>query len=199
MDFTQSEIIGGLAFLIGLYGMVDYIVSILKKKTRPHLFTWVVWTLLCTIGYLAQLHDKAGPGSWALAITALSTFVIALLCLKYGEKSFTLGDKISLAASLTAIIPWLLMKDPLGSVILISIIDVVAFYPTVRKSWMKPHEEKLAAYNLANLKFLISFMAMNTISLNTMLYPSVIVVTNTAFVVMCLIRRRQLSFPQAAQ
>lgn len=197
MMFTTPEIIGALSFLIGLYGSGVYIVSILKHETRPHLFTWLVWTLLSGIGYFAQLHDKAGPGAWALAITALFSLMIVLLCLKYGEKTITKGDKIALGASLTAILPWLLTKDPLGSVILISIIDIVAFYPTIRKSWMKPGEEHLGAYNLANLKFVLSFFAMSAFTLNTMLYPTVIVLANGAFVVMCLIRRRQLSAPQA--
>ena len=196
LSLTTPELFGAAAFLIGLYGALVYIISILKGRTKPHLFTWVVWSLLSTIGYLAQLHDKAGPGAWALGITALVTIVIALLSLKYGEKTFTRGDKIAFYSSIVAIIPWLVTKDPLGSVILISIIDIVAFYPTIRKSWMKPHEEKLTSYNLANLKFCLSFFAMSAFTINTILYPAVIVAANFVFVAMCLIRRKQLSVLQ---
>ncbi len=193
MEFGYAEVIGGIAFLIGIYGSVVYIRSILKHQTRPHLFTWLVWTLLSGIGYLAQLHDKAGPGAWALAITTVFSLIIVGLCLKYGEKTVTRGDKIALAASLTAILPWVLTSDPLGSVIMISIIDIVAFYPTFRKSWMKPGEENLTAYNLANVKFGLSLCALQAFTVNTMLYPSVIILANGAFVVMCLIRRKQLA------
>lgn len=194
---TTPEIIGGIAILIGLYGQVLYTGSILRGTTKPHLFTWVVWSILGFIGFFAQLHDHAGPGSWVLGITSSFCVVNALLALKWGEPTITRGDKIALAASLTAILPWALTKDPLGSVMLISIIDMVAFYPTFRKSWMKPHEENLSAYNLANAKFILSFFAMSTFTLNTMLYPVVIVLGNGAFVIMCLIRRRQLSSPEA--
>lgn len=193
LTFSSAEIFGAMAFLVGLYGSGKYIVSILRHRTRPHLFTWAVWGLLSVIGFFAQLHDKAGPGAWALGITALCTIVICLLCFPYGEKSVTTGDKISLALSLTAILPWILTKDPLGSVILISLIDIVAFYPTFRKSWHKPHEEYLTGYNLANVKFILSFFAMQAFTINTLLYPAVIILTNAAFVLMCLIRRRQLA------
>lgn len=193
MTFTNAEIFGGLAFLVGLWASGIYIVSILRHQSRPHLFTWAVWTLLSGIGFLAQLHDKAGPGAWALGITVLCTLAITLLSLKYGDHEFTRGDKIALGASLIAIVPWLLTSDPLGSVILISLIDIVAFYPTIRKSWLRPNEEHLTGYNVASLKFILSFAAMNAFTLNTLLYPATIIVANTAFVVMCLWRRKVLA------
>ena len=195
LDHTTAEIFGGLSFLLGLYSSGVYIASILRHQTRPHLFTWTVWTLLSGIGFFAQLHDHAGPGAWALGITTVCTLIISLLCLKYGDKHFTRGDKIALGASLTAILPWLLTDDPLGSVILISLIDLVAFYPTIRKSWGKPDQEHLGGYNLASLKFMLSFPAMSAYSLNTVLYPAVIIAANSAFVVMCLIRRKALTAP----
>ncbi len=193
MELTYAEILGAIATLIGLYGQVVYVRSIFKGQTKPHLFTWVVWGILGSIGFFAQLHDHAGPGAWALGVTAGFCLLNALLALKYGEPEITRGDKIALAASMTAILPWLMTSDPIGSVILISIIDIVAFYPTFRKSWLKPHEENLTAYNLANLKFGLSLCALHVFTINTTLYPVVIILANGAFVIMCLIRRRQLA------
>ena len=179
------EIIGYLTVIIGLIGEGIYLRSIFKGDTKPHLFTWLIWSILCTIGYMAQLTDDTGPGTWALGVTALFSWLNTGLCLKYGEKVFTRSDKVALAASLLSIIPWLLTDDPLGSVILISLIDLVGFYPTIRKSWIKPHEENLTAYYFANAKLLLSLFALNAITLTTVLYPLAIVVANTAFLVMC--------------
>lgn len=187
-----TEIFGVLAVIVGVAGQLIYIRSILKGETRPHLFTWLVWTTLGCIGFAAMVHDNAGPAIWALGATSLLCLSTALLSLKYGEKTFTRGDKISLIASLSAIIPWLLTNDPLGSVILISIIDGVAFYPTIRKSWNKPHEESLFAYNMGSLKFGLSVLAISNFTLTNALYPATIVFLNTGFVIMCLIRRRIL-------
>ena len=192
MDFTTQELFAGAAVLIGLLSQTVYIVSILKGITKPHLFTWVVWGTLGAIGFAAQWHDNAGPSMWAMAMTTLMAFSTALLSLKYGEKTFTRGDKLSLAASLFAIVPWLLTDDPLGSVILISLIDAVAFYPTVRKSWHKPQEESLLAYNIGSLKFGLSLFAITNFTLTNALYPAAIVFINTAFVVMCILRRKKL-------
>ena len=192
MDFSSTEIIGLAAVLLGVLSQGIYLVSIFKGETKPHLFTWLVWTIISGIGYAAQVHDNAGPGAWVMGFTCLCCAFTAMLCFKYGEKTFTRGDEIALVASLSAIIPWMLTDDPLGSVILISIIDVVAFYPTIRKSWMKPQEENLTAYNLASAKLGLSFFAMTHVSVTTVLYPLVIVLTNTAFVIMCILRRKKI-------
>jgi hypothetical protein len=192
MDYTTQEIFAITAVLVGLLSQAVYIVSIFKGITKPHLFTWVVWGTLGAIGFAAQWHGNAGPSMWALAVTTILAYSTALLSLKYGEKTFTRGDKISLAASLFAIVPWLMTDDPLGSVILISLIDAVAFYPTVRKSWNKPQEESLLAYNIGSLKFGLSLFAISNFTFTNALYPAAIVFINTAFVVMCLLRRRAL-------
>lgn len=193
MVFTSAEIIGALAFIMGIAASVWYIVAILRGQTKPHAFTWIVWSILGGIGYFAQLHDDTGPGTWVMGANFFTSVATALLALKYGEKETTRGDWIAFLSSLVAILPWVLTKDPLGSVILISLIDIVAFYPTVRKSWLKPGEENLMAFGLGSAKFGISFFAFDVYSLNTMLYPGTIVGINTLFIIFCLIRRRQLA------
>lgn len=189
MMFT-NEIIGILAIVVGVISEASYLRSIFKGGTKPHLFTWLIWSILCTIGYFAQLTDNAGPGAWALGFTALLSWLNTGLSFRYGEKEITRTDKLALAASLIAIILWLFTDDPLWSVILISAIDVVGFYPTIRKSWRKPFEENLTAYYFANLKLGLSLFALNSITIVTALYPLTIVVTNSLFLLMCHIRRR---------
>ncbi|MFA7275386.1 MAG: hypothetical protein WC043_01130 [Pseudobdellovibrionaceae bacterium] len=192
VELTYQEIIGGIAFLISLVGSLIYIKSILKGETTPHLFTWIIFGILTTIAFLAQIHDHGGPGAWSMGITALSCISIAVLSLKYGEKIFTLSDKIAFGASLTAILPWLLTDDPLGSVVLISLIDTVAMFPTLRKSWNKPYGENLTTYGIANVKTILSLAALTNLTLTTTLYPVAITLVNTGLIILCLWRRKAL-------
>ncbi len=89
-------------------------------------------------------------------------------------------------------LPWLMTEDPLYSVIIISLIDVAAFYPTFRKSWHKPDEESLLSYNIASMKLFLSLFALDNFTVTTSLYALTIVITNTAFVIMCVMRRRYM-------
>mgnify|MGYP001365120317 CR=1 FL=1 len=192
MDMTLHEWIGAIALALSFGGSVVYILSILKGQSKPHLYTWLVWSILPTIAFFAQIHDNAGPGAWVTGMTALSCSVTTLLALRYGEKNITRGDRWALAASLIAIVPWLITDDPFWSVILVAIIDTVAFIPTFRKSWHKPYEENLSSYNLHSLKMTLSMFALTNVTVITILYPLSFVAVNIVFTVFCFGRRLAL-------
>jgi hypothetical protein len=126
-----------------------------------------------------------------MGATTLSCAATAILSLKFGEKTRTKSDKIALFASLTAILPWLMTDDALLSVIMISLIDGIAMIPTIRKSWIKPYEENLPTYWIANLKNVISLFALTNFTLITSLYLISIFVVNTTLIAICVYRRRK--------
>jgi hypothetical protein len=192
MNFSYQEIIAVIALLMGLVTTTTYITSILCGKTKPHLYSWIVYSILTAIAFFAQVHDHGGPGTWITGITAAQCIMIAFLSIKYGEKNKTTSDKMALITSLSAIIPWLFTDDPLLSVILISIIDAVATYPSIRKSWHKPHEERLLSWNLAAFKNTLSIFALTNMTVTTVLYVATTVVVNCTLIGVCLWRRRVL-------
>lgn len=192
MDISYQEILGAIAFVISLWGTFIYIRSILRGHTKPHLYTWTVFSVLTCIAFIAQLSDNAGPGAWMMGATALSCFATALLSLKFGTKQHTKSDKIALFASLSAIIPWLMTKDPLLSVIMISLIDGIAMLPTIRKSWNNPYQENLPTYWIANLKNVIALFALTNFSMVTSLYMISIMLVNTALIAVCVYRRKSI-------
>jgi hypothetical protein len=78
-------------------------------------------------------------------------------------------------------------------VILITLIDIIAYYPTIRKSWHKPHEEALLSYTIGSVKFFLSVVALSNFTIITMLYPVAIILANTALISLCLWRRKILT------
>lgn len=89
-------------------------------------------------------------------------------------------------------------RDPLLSVILAGVIDVVAFIPTFRKSWRKPWQENLSAYAIANVKLLLSLFALSHVSVVTAFYPAVGFSINAVFIALCLWRRGRVATPAFA-
>lgn len=184
---------GVLSIIISLSAVFFYLRSIYLGKTKPHFCTHFVWALSSLIVCLAQVHEEAGPGAWVTMINTAFFTLTTLLSLKYGERTITRGDKISMTVSLVAVIPWVLTQNPLWSVILVTLIDLVAYYPTMRKSWMKPDEENLTTYGLSALEYGLSVRAMQVANLTTVLYPVAIIASNLVLIALCLIRRRTLN------
>ena len=125
---------------------IPYLLQTIKGTNKPHIFTWIIWTLLTFIAAAVQYVGNAGPGAWVTGVTGLICVVITIFTFKNGEKHITRSDWVMFIAGLITIPLWLLTNSPLWSIILITTIDCSAFYPTFRKSWHKPHEENTFMY-----------------------------------------------------
>ena len=154
------------------------------------MFSWLIWATLTAIAYFAQISDNAGAGSWITALTAAISFFIFFFAIFKGEKNITKGDWLTFIAALSAIPVWMITDNPLWSVIIITVIDALGFYPTVRKSWDKPEEENMFHYFMAGLKFVLAVMALDNFSIITALYPLSLVFMNFAFIALVFVRKR---------
>ena len=193
MEIDYKVVIWLLAIAITLWWYYYYLRDIFKWKTKPHIFSWFIWAILTWVGFVIQFNDNAWPGAWITLTSAIFCWFVTILALKYWEKVITRGDTVSFIGSIIAIIIWLLLDNPLLSLLIIIFIDTLSFYPTFRKSWDKPWEETLIHYSFASFKFALAIIALNNFSLLTVLYPLSLVIANGAFVIMVLVRKNALN------
>lgn len=191
-------IFGSIAPLLAIASFLPYLVDVLRRKTRPHVYSWLIWSVLGSIGFFAQLAEGGGAGSWATGTTAALCAVIFVLALRVGERGLRSGDKVCLSAAVAAIPLWLITATPLWSVLLVSAIDALAFVPTFRKAYHRPFEETASTYALNVIKWLCGLLAMQTYAATTVIYPVSLMLTNTVFVSMLAWRRRKAPRSEAS-
>ena len=189
MDYTTKEIIAGIGIAVGFIGLVPYLLDIFRNRTKPHLFSWFIWSFLTGTAFFGQLADGAGAGAWVLGLNSVCCAGIFLLSLKLGEKEITRSDKITFLCALMAIPLWLVTHTPLYSMILVTCIDMLGFYPTFRKSWNKPHDETNSSYAMSGLMYICSVASLERYTLITTLYPASLIITDFVFVAYVLWRR----------
>jgi hypothetical protein len=139
-------IISSVAVILGFVGYVPYLRDILKGRTKPHIYSWFIWGFLGIILFALQVSAGAGVGTWSLLAVTLISFLIFFLGLKNGQKDITKTDTLFFILAILALVLWLLVKQPILSAILITLVDMLGFAPTIRKSWSKPHSETLSMY-----------------------------------------------------
>ncbi len=189
-------ILGVLAVTIGLLGYVFYIRGIVKGEVKPHAFTWSVWSILTSIAFAAQVVDGGGPGTWVTGGTALMSFIFAAIGLgKTSRIYIQKSDWLLFLFTLITIPVWYLTDNPLWAVIIITIIDAVAFAPTFRKAFHHPETENVWTYFLSGTKFVFGIAALESFTLTTVLYPASLVLANGAFVAMVLWKKNHSSKP----
>lgn len=193
MQLEYYSALGALSVIIGIISFLPYFRDIYRGTTKPHPFSWLIWGLLDSTVFAAQVVKGAGAGSWAMAVTLVFTFIIATISFRRGEKRITALDWLCLAGGLLGIIAWVFTNDPLNAVILVTITNAAAMIPTIRKSYLRPYEETMSMYALAVAKWIPALFAMESFTPANWLFPASLVFWNSALVILLIMRRRQLS------
>lgn len=169
-----------------------YIRDILARRTKPHLFTWLIWTLLTGISFFILVSEGVGVGAWVTGVTAVTCLGILILSFFFGERKITSFDWICLILAFASLALWKSTDDAFLAMIIIILIDTLGFIPTFRKSFLKPYEETLSTYLLVTCKHLLTLLALQMYTPTTIIYPSFLLMTNFLFVSMLIIRRKKV-------
>lgn len=188
----MKEIIGIVAVVLTFAAYIPYYRDILKGKTHPHIYSWSLWCLMTILIVALQIKGGAGTSSLVTASAGLLCIGVIALSLKKANKDITVSDTVAALLSLAAIIFWLIVDQPNVSIILVVAADLLAFYPTVRKSWRQPYAETLSLFITNSIRFALALLAIQNYTLLATLWPATWVVANSMFSIMLVVRRRQL-------
>jgi len=179
-----------VAIVIALVGYIPYIKDCIKGKNKPHIVSWFIWTLVSFLAFGIQFFNKGGIGSFVNLFMGIICTIIFIFGLKNGTKDIKKVDIVAFILALIAIILWLVVKEPLWSIILVVFIDIMSFLPTMLKGWRKPWTETAITFLLSGIKNGLSIYALESLSLITVLYPGYSLSANFLFVGMLFLRRR---------
>lgn len=193
MTADFKTIMGILPVIISGLNLVYYLYTVYYGRTRPHIFSWIIWTIVASIAAAGQIVKGAGSGAWITIAIAVFAFIRVVACLTHGEKSITRSDTYCLIACLFALVLWGITNDPLLSVIVVTIVDAVGIYPTWRKSWHKPYEENALSYFLFGVTSAMGLAATENYNLTTMIFPGVIIWVCWGFAAFLVWRRKAMS------
>lgn len=188
---NSLQAMGLLSIALTLVAYAPFITQIRRGAKRPHVFSWVIWTISTAIVFLAQVAADGGPGAWPTGISALLTAYVSWLAWsRCRDILITRADWFFLCAALGSVPLWYLTGDPLWAVVILTTIDVLGFGPTVRKLYVLPYEESLWFYLLFGTRSAVSLFALETLSLTTVLFPLAMVLSCIVVCSLLLWRRR---------
>lgn len=186
-----KTIAGTLAIILTFAGYVPYIRDVISGKTKPHVYSWIAWSLVGGIVFALQITNGAGTAALVtLAAQAAALFVIYLTLKHKVASRATVADALFIVFALLSFVLWLVVKQPLLAALLATATDLLSFVPTIRKSWQDPHSETLLFYLFNTLRFALAALAISNYSLVTTLYPVSWLVLNGLFVLMLWWRRK---------
>lgn len=131
-----------LSTAFAIFSAVPYIQAILKKKTKPHQFTWLVFFIMNGIVFFSQ-YLAGGRASVLISFTFfIASFFIFLLSLKFGVRDSSKFDKLLFVFALSTVGIWLLTKNNSIAIWLTILIDLSATTMMVLKIQSDPNSEE---------------------------------------------------------
>ncbi|MEM7494532.1 MAG: hypothetical protein AAF296_14220, partial [Pseudomonadota bacterium] len=186
----SKQLLGVIALVLTFVAFYPYIRDILRDKIKPHVFSWGIWGVGTLIVSVAQWLDGGGAGAWVIGISGLITCSVAVLSwVKATDTSIVAMDWVFLILASSALPLWFFTESALSAVIILTIVDLLGFGPSVRKAYSLPHEENASFFAIGALRNVFVVLALENYSWTTALFPAAIGIACAIFVALILMRR----------
>lgn len=199
MDATTYKFwLSIIAMMLTVAAFLPYILSILRGQIRPHVFSWLIWGLNTSVAFFAAVQTGGGIGSWVIGFSALVTWLIAVLA--YVNRADVIAapaDRLFFFAALTAMPLWVWLNDPLWAIWLVTVIELLGFGPTLRKTWFKPYSESMLFSGLLVVRNILVIAALDRHTTTTVLFPAAMAMACLALVAVMVWRRRMAAIANA--
>ncbi len=183
--FTLSIIAG----ILTVVSYIPYIISILNKKTKPHIYTWFIWAITQGTAAVAVVYGGGSFGSIALFVGTILVILIFSLSFKFGSKNITKNDTITLFIALFIILFWWISNNLYISIFLITLIDIIGYIPTIRKTYYNPYSEKIIFWLLMVIVNLLIIFSVTEYNFFTIIYVSMLLIMNFTMCILMILRR----------
>jgi hypothetical protein len=191
---SYKDLLTFVATSLVFVSYIPYIRDLLKGKTKPHVYSWFLWGLVSSIIFVLQISDGAGAGSLVTLSAVLITFyILAVAITKNGLGGITKVDHLFLGMAVIAVLFWIFAKNPIVSITLLVLIELLGLVPTITKSWSMPYEETLFSWSLNGCRFILAIFALSKVTYITALYPISWASGNLLVALIIVLRRRRIA------
>jgi hypothetical protein len=167
-----------VAFVVTFIAYFFYVKDIFLHKTKPHTYTWWIWIITTSIAALGIWEGGGKFGLFGILATLIAIVFISILSIRYGTKDVTRLDSFILVLALFSVFVWWKLDELWLSVVMVSMIDILAYIPTYRKSFKCPCQETVIFWIGLAMANLFTFLALSEYNLLTVLYVGMLFVAH---------------------
>ncbi len=178
----MKETLAVIAAVLAVVGNISYLKDVIKGNVYPHPYTWFIWSIVSMTTFFGGLTKGAGIGALPTGVAEGFTIIIFLFSFKYLVKGkvghIRAIDHYFLIIALIGLIPWALTKDPTTSVVIVVLIDIVVFIPTLRKTWFHPETERPLLYEMNVARHVLTLFSLQAYNIATTFHSIAMICIN---------------------
>lgn len=157
---NMKDLFAIVGAVIVLFCTLPYIIDVVKKKTKPNIVTWIIWSVLIGIGAAALYASNEFNAALLLTGDFIATFAVVIVGLKYGTAKLDRFDFICFIGAVVGLVLWLVFNSPLIAIVATILIDLIGTIPTVRHSYRNPEEETWITFALGVVATIFTLLSL---------------------------------------
>lgn len=164
---SSSEILGLMAGLTSAIAATIYLLHMLRGKNTPNPATWFIWAVVHTMNTVSYVMLNGVFRDWqnsliavVMAIMIITIFVTAWKRSHFSK--FSRKDAYALVGALIVGIIWKLTKDEQIANLLIQVLLIYSFWPTIVGLLKKQAQENPLAWSVAVLAYFLTIAAITS-------------------------------------
>ena len=184
--------LGVLAGVAGIAGTIPYVRDILRRSTRPHRGTWLIWSVLAIVVCGSQHADGA---AWSLVMAgthSVLTGLVLVLAIRLGTGGLSRVDLLMIAVAGGGVAGWLVAQEPIVATACVIAADLIAAALMVPKTHRDPGSETVSTFAFASLGGALAAGAVGALEPALLLYPVYYCIVNGALALLIVHRRAGL-------
>ena len=186
----MKDIFAIVGAVIVLFCTLPYIIDVVKKKTKPNIVTWIIWSVLIGIGAAALYASNEVNAALLLTGDFIATFAVVIVGIKYGTAKLDRFDLICFIGAIVGLVLWLVFNSPLIAIAATILIDLIGTIPTVRHSYRHPEEETWITFALGVLATIFTLLSLPNYTFSAWVYPAYLLFSNGLLFVTILLGQR---------
>jgi hypothetical protein len=170
-----------LGFFLNSIGSVSYIVDIIKGVVKPNRVTYSLWGLAAMITFASQVSQNVGIFQSSLSFVVGFWPLMVLVASFSNKKAYWKITKFDIACgafSLAGLILWMVTKVGNLAIIFAILADILASFPTIKKSYTNPETETIWPYLSGAIFAGLVILTIKNWNFETYSYPIYILTMN---------------------
>lgn len=173
-----------LSILLPIYSPIPYIRSILRRQTKPHRTTRLVYLLIGLLTTISLFASGERVAVWISGVSLLQAIVLFFLGLRYGVGGWSKTDLICLIFAIIGVIAWQTTNDPVWGLYFGIGADFFGTIPTIIKTWRLPTSEEPQFYILDAAAGGFSLLALSSWTPGDFSYPLYLMLINATVAIL---------------
>lgn len=156
-------LIGQIAGLLALVQIIPYVISIIRRRTKPERTSFLIWFIVDLIGIISYISVGASTTIWTGLVFTLTGLLVFILSIKYGVGGFSTFDKVCFLLALVGIAILVGAGNALVALYFTTFVKFMGYLPTIKKAYFLPKTENTLSWTMCASASVLNLFALTTV------------------------------------